>query len=41
MVRMIGSACGTLRRRSTTGTGKHVSVLGTSLLFLLADGLRG
>ena len=39
--RSSGSACGTLRERSTTGTGKHVSVLGTSLLFLLADGLRG
>ena len=39
--RSSASACGTLRGRSTTGTGKHVSVLGTSLLFLLADGLRG
>ena len=26
---------------STAGTGKHVSVLGTSLRFLLAGGLRG
>ena len=38
--RSSGSASGTLRGRSTTGTGKHVPVLGTSLLFLLADGLR-
>ena len=38
--RSSGSASGTLRERSTTGTGKHVSVLGTSHRFLLADGPR-